>query len=207
VFAAFQSISYTKFLKMDEWPPLDSLEDYSSFVLDESFDIFGCINFDTDPSDDPFYETIPVILQDSSIGSVDETPRCPASAVPFSENFEPSLDSLESIDSYNGAEEPFSASQSSLLPFRGLVEIDAQDKLGTGYMDELSRVEKPKAKKLKWDQSIIVFPAKADSKKTPRQRKNFAKARRKEVALTRRVGACIQCKLKKSSVSPLFYGY
>jgi hypothetical protein len=192
---------------MDEWPPFDNLEDYSSHVLDESFDIFGCINFDTDLSDDPFYETIPVILQDSSIGFVDETARCPASAISFSKNFEPSLNSLESIDSYHGAEEPFSASQSSSLLFRGLVEIDAQDKLSTGYMAEPSRSEKPKAKKSKWDQSIIVFPANANSKKTPRQRKNFAKARRKEVALTRRVGACIQCKLKKSSVSPLFYGH
>jgi hypothetical protein len=190
---------------MDQWQPLDSLEDYSALFLDESFDIFGCVNFDADLFDPPSYDTIPAILPDTNIGWVDESSRCPASAESFSENVEP-LNSLQSIDGYFAAEEQISVSQSPPIPFRGppnLIGIDRGEILNIGCMPDPSEPEKLKTKKLKWNKSIIVFPSKADSKKTPRQRKTFDKARRKEVALTRRVGACIQCKLKKASVSIL----
>jgi hypothetical protein len=191
---------------MEPWQPFDSLGDYSTFFHDETFDIFGCINFDIDPLDQPIDETT---LQNSSISIVDdESLRLLDSPRIIFENVEVSSNSLQNIEGHHEAEEQDSESQLPLIPFgatANFVEFDKQDKLNTDNMaaPPPSKNEEPRAKKTKkkWDKSIVIFPAKADSKKTPRQRRNFSKVRKKEVALTRRVGACIQCRLKKASVS------
>jgi len=53
----------------------------------------------------------------------------------------------------------------------------------------------------KWDSSMIVFSANPSVQPVQRKRKAFDSSRKKEVALNRAIGACILCKLKKSSVS------
>lgn len=53
----------------------------------------------------------------------------------------------------------------------------------------------------KWEDSVIVFGAQPEIKVALRKRKRFDASRRQEVALHRLVGACIQCKLRKASVS------
>jgi hypothetical protein len=56
-------------------------------------------------------------------------------------------------------------------------------------------------KKPKLDESIIVFSVKQGRQVKPPRRSRFGNSRRKEVALNRIIGACMQCKLRKGSVS------
>lgn len=55
--------------------------------------------------------------------------------------------------------------------------------------------------KRKWDESIIVFSVNSDNRVKAKKRKCYDNVRREEVALTRIVHACIQCKLSKGRVS------
>jgi hypothetical protein len=59
--------------------------------------------------------------------------------------------------------------------------------------------------KRKIEDAIIVFSANADTKVVPKRRKAYSKSRKREVALHRMVGACIQCKVRKGSVSQLAF--
>jgi hypothetical protein len=51
------------------------------------------------------------------------------------------------------------------------------------------------------EDAIHVFRANPNIEVTPRKRKTFSTSRKAEVALTRRVGACVQCKKRKETVS------
>ncbi|KAF4628762.1 hypothetical protein G7Y89_g9391 [Cudoniella acicularis] len=54
--------------------------------------------------------------------------------------------------------------------------------------------------KRKWEESIVVFSTNPEEKEiVPRRRKSFSGRRKKEVALQRKIGSCVQCKLKKLS--------
>jgi hypothetical protein len=59
------------------------------------------------------------------------------------------------------------------------------------------------AKKRKWKESMVVFSSNPNVKISTRKRSAFDDNRRREVAMNRRVGACVQCKLRRGSVSPL----
>jgi hypothetical protein len=50
------------------------------------------------------------------------------------------------------------------------------------------------------EDAIHMFPANPNREVTPRKRKAFSLSRKAEVALTRRVGACLQCKKRKETV-------
>ncbi|KAK0104871.1 hypothetical protein ONS95_005137 [Cadophora gregata] len=52
--------------------------------------------------------------------------------------------------------------------------------------------------KRKIDQSVTVFSSTSSKEVTPRKRKTFSASRKKEVALNRKVGVCIQCKIRKN---------
>jgi hypothetical protein len=57
------------------------------------------------------------------------------------------------------------------------------------------------AKKRKWKESVVVFSSNPNVEIPTRKRSAFDEHRRKEVAIHRRVGACVQCKLCRGSVS------
>lgn len=57
------------------------------------------------------------------------------------------------------------------------------------------------ATKRKLEDSIHVFTANPNIEVTRRKRKTFSISRKAEVALTRKVGACVQCKKRKEAVS------
>jgi len=57
------------------------------------------------------------------------------------------------------------------------------------------------AKKRKWKESVVVFSSDPNVEISTRKRTAFDERRRKEVAMNRRVGACVQCKLRRGSVS------
>jgi hypothetical protein len=67
--------------------------------------------------------------------------------------------------------------------------------------------QKPPLKRKIWDESIIIFSSKPGEKAVSRRRKQYAPSRRKEVAINRLVGACIQCKIRKGSVSIISWRY
>ncbi|KAH6678188.1 hypothetical protein B0J14DRAFT_316756 [Halenospora varia] len=54
-------------------------------------------------------------------------------------------------------------------------------------------------KRRNWESSIILFSANPGSKVKPKKRKRFSEARKYEVALNRKIGACLHCKLKRLS--------
>ncbi|KAH7304893.1 hypothetical protein BKA65DRAFT_205484 [Rhexocercosporidium sp. MPI-PUGE-AT-0058] len=55
--------------------------------------------------------------------------------------------------------------------------------------------------KRKISESMVIFSATSNAEVKPRKRKAFSKSRKEEVALNRRIGACIQCKIKKNACS------
>ncbi|KAF8849451.1 hypothetical protein BDZ45DRAFT_680506 [Acephala macrosclerotiorum] len=55
-----------------------------------------------------------------------------------------------------------------------------------------------KPKKRKWEESVIIFSSEPNGTTQLRKRNAFDDARRREVALNRRVGACVQCKLRRA---------
>jgi hypothetical protein len=55
--------------------------------------------------------------------------------------------------------------------------------------------------KRKWEDGILVFGANEGNEIARRKRKAFSQSRKKEVALNRRIGVCIRCKIGKLSVS------
>jgi hypothetical protein len=55
--------------------------------------------------------------------------------------------------------------------------------------------------KRKWEESLIIFSSDPNGATKVRKRNAFNDARRREVALNRRVGACVQCKLRRGCVS------
>ncbi len=66
--------------------------------------------------------------------------------------------------------------------------------------DNLGNTASTTAKKRRWMDSIVVFGANEETKVTVRKRKNFSPTRKKEVAMNRRVGACLQCRIRKGRV-------
>ena len=57
-----------------------------------------------------------------------------------------------------------------------------------------------KNKKHKLDDFIVVFGLENGAELKPRKRKRYDQARRTEVALNRRIGACLSCRLRKRPV-------
>lgn len=53
---------------------------------------------------------------------------------------------------------------------------------------------------LPWRDSIVIFSSKPGVQTPTKSRKRFESRRKKEVALNRLVGACVQCKLRKEPV-------
>jgi hypothetical protein len=51
------------------------------------------------------------------------------------------------------------------------------------------------------EDAIHVFAANPNTQVTPRKRKAFSPSQKAEVASTRRIGACVQCKKRKEAVS------
>jgi hypothetical protein len=198
----FCSYSVLNHTNMDHWQAPDSLNDYS-FFFDDSLDIFGNVDFDANPLDQLLYATTaplsptswPCFLGDSL------TPPFPAEALLGNDEIDPN--SLQTIGDCPEPLEQHLRSQATSIPSRdlsNLLKVDQQARFYTLHKEGLLEVEKPKPKKTKWDKSVVVFSSKPNSTKAPRQRKSFGKSRREEVALTRKIGACIQCRIRKGSV-------
>jgi hypothetical protein len=187
---------------MDHWQTPDSLDDYSSF-FDDSLDVFGNVDFDANPLDQLLYATTAPLSPTFRPRFLGESLTLPFPAEALFGNDEIDTNSLQTIGDCPEPLEQHLRSQATSIPFRdpsNLLKVDQQARFCTIHKEGLLEVEKPKAKKTKWDKSVVVFSSKPNSTKAPRQRKSFGKSRREEVALTRKVGACIQCRIRKGSV-------
>ena len=187
---------------MDHQQTPDSL-DYSSFFFDDSFDVFGNVDFDAHPLDQLLYATTTPLSPTSKPCFLGESLTLPFPAAGLLGNDEINANSLQTIGDCPEPLQQHLTSQAASIPFRdpsNLLKVAQQARFCTIHEEGLLEVEKPKAKKTKWDKSVVVFSSKPNSTKAPRQRKSFGKSRREEVALTRKVGACIQCRIRKGSV-------
>jgi hypothetical protein len=191
---------------MDDWAVFGTPDDWSALFHDDLQDLFADINFTVEQAQCTSYalesEMVPgcnfLTGYDNSLIQAPEFSS-------FSEGHDTSP-LLQSLVEYIPSENVLHPSQ-SFVP-----TIELSDTLpipehppSDNKKDQPVESQKSKTKKLKWNDAIVVFPARADSVKTHRQRKSFGNVRRKEVALTRRVGACVQCKLKKTSVSVTYH--
>jgi len=182
---------------MDHRQTPDSL-DYSSFFFDDSLDVFGNVDFDAHPLDQLLYATTTPLSPTSQPCFLGESLTLPFPAAGLLGNDEINANSLQTIGDCPEPLKQHLTSQAASIPFRdssNLLKVAQQARFCTIHEEGLLEGEKPKAKKTKWDKSVVVFSSKPNSTKAPRQRKSFGKSRREEVALTRKVGACIQCRI------------
>ena len=56
-------------------------------------------------------------------------------------------------------------------------------------------------RKRAWLDSMVVFSTNQDMKVVEKKRKSFSPLRRKEVAMNRHLGVCLQCRIRKEGVS------
>jgi hypothetical protein len=89
------------------------------------------------------------------------------------------------------------------------IDIPTRSKVDSTLLSDLQEAccvtnhQLAQAKKRKWKESVIVFSSNPNVEIPTRKRTAFDERRRKEVAMNRRVGACVQCKLRRGSVSLL----
>jgi hypothetical protein len=93
-------------------------------------------------------------------------------------------------------------SQATISAYTGFDSSRSNPKSTSSVECQNLSLEAPAANKRKWESSIVVFSSNPDTKSKVkyRRRKGFDEARRKEVAMNRIIGACVQCKLRKGSV-------
>lgn len=192
---------------MDDWAAFGTLDDWSALFHDDLQDLFADINFTVEQAQCTSYDLeLGMVPGFNFLTGYDNSLIQAPGFSSISEGHDTSPLLLQNVVEYIPSEDVLHPSQ-SFVP-----AIELSDTLpipehppSDNKKDQLVESQRSKAKKLKWNDSIVVFPARADSRKTHRERKSFGNARRKEVALTRRVGACVQCKLKKTSVSMAYH--
>jgi hypothetical protein len=170
----------------------ETMDNYSSFLPDTYLDLFGDDAFDVDlmglPSSD---------LYDSA-------------------GWEQADANVQIFQSYDTAYPDIDndcntfpvMNSSMLLPRSGDTHPPAEHHTSdpntntTNYPSPSSpHHEETLSLKRKIEESMIVFAANPNVKVSPKKRKAFSKIRKQEVAMNRLVGACIQCKVRKGSVS------
>jgi hypothetical protein len=192
---------------MDTWGQPETSDNWLPGFHDEFQDLFPDINFDTDPVHCTTYEFETMMAPEFNLSFLAEYDRpfdSTAECSSFSEACDISTVHFQHNVDIVCPEDVLLTPRSIAVPPAELLEAPCRPENSQTDIQnrEIVKHNRSKAKNLKWNDSIVIFPANADSKKTPRQRRSFGSTRRKEVALTRRVGACVQCKLKKASVSP-----
>ena len=189
---------------MDDWNDASAFQDYSAFFPDETFDLFGDYQLDSELTSLPlpaFPEveigdlfTSPSAAADNAQGILDQVDPSPSdsglSIPPNSSTLEPEC--TDPSPKTSTADDPSSVQAPDVYP-----------RMSDGFdVGEASQRARP-GSQAPWRESLIVFSATTGAKVFTKQRRSFEPRRRQEVAMNRIVGACIQCKLRKSSVSEL----
>lgn len=184
---------------MDPSEPLTRLEDYWSCFPDDSYHLFGDCNFDLELPEFTFpggenQSTSVVELCDplENSGSQDVLSWDSQSA-------HADRGSLTTVsEGVEHSPQPYTPTfrDSSAVLSNETNNIPNEAEASPEKGDLAARPIK-----WRWDDSLIVFPANKDVSIGQRRRRAFAPSRRREVALNRLVGVCIQCKLRKGSVS------
>jgi hypothetical protein len=185
--------------KMDEFHLFDCLDEHSCDIADDFFDDVSNNNTG-DNFTEPFGISYSAMLDADQIAFDDQD---------ISLLYPWDFDQPEALgESARFTEDSTTSPDSELIIFTplhspvehsGFLEQELPRQLAGSANDQANTHSYKK--KRKWDDSIVIFSAKTDEKVTIRKRKRYGNERKKQVAAHRLVGACIQCKLRKGSVS------
>jgi hypothetical protein len=182
---------------MDDWNDMGDFRDYSAFFPDENCDLFGDSQLKFDLCHIPFPEieidnvfSFPGSVWDASTqdaGFKDSWPRDPGLTTPqpLSPTGPEALVHTQNSFTSGGVQ--------STQPLPAV-----PDDLDISDLNEAARSATRSTPP--WKDSLIVFSARSGVNVSQKQRKTFTPKRRKEVAMNRKIGACVQCKLKKAPV-------
>ncbi|PVH78343.1 hypothetical protein DL98DRAFT_656220 [Cadophora sp. DSE1049] len=170
--------------------------DFPLFFPDEGFNLFGDPSFDFDFSASPFLDFDYSSTNQHDVASNDrlETLSNTHSGITTPMTSHDNLEVSPVLTCEHAPASKSGHSKSHATP----------QGIGTRSSDQSSKapnsakMSSSETLKRKIDQSVIVFSSTSNKEVTPRKRKTFSASRRKEVALNRMVGVCIQCKLRKS---------
>jgi hypothetical protein len=187
----------------DLWGPLD---DYSIFFPGDELNLFGNdllgVDFDFDfeqfllpPTQDTFNPVVDSTPARPDFGTI--SPTLQHTATIYATDIGSNADSIDYPELSIPPLETISDGQRS-EPVEDKPEDSTRCHSEDEDQDNLSI-----SMKRKIEDAIIVFSANADTKVVPKRRKAYSKPRKREVALHRMVGACIQCKVRKGPVSQL----
>jgi hypothetical protein len=183
----------------DLWGPLD---DYSIFLPGDDLNLFGNdllgVDFDFDqfllpPTQDTFNPVADSTPARSDFGTISPTLQHTATTCATNTS-----SNAGSIDYPELSIPPLQTTSD------GQQSDPIEDKPADGtqcHSEDEDQDNLSISLKRKIEDAIIVFSANADTKAVPKRRKAYSKSRKREVALHRMVGACIQCKVRKGSVS------
>jgi hypothetical protein len=189
---------------MDDWNDTGAFQDYSAFSPDETFDLFGDYQLESElPSLPlPTFPEVEIGGLFTSLSAAADNAQCILDQVDPS-----SSDAGLSIPPNSSTVEPECIDSSpKTSTTEGLSSVQVPDVYprtpDRSNVGEASRSVR-QGSQAPWRDSLIVFSATTGAKVFTKQRRSFEPRRRQEVAMNRIVGACIQCKLRKGSVSEL----
>jgi hypothetical protein len=189
---------------MDSGSLFQAIDGYSaSFHTDDSFDLLGDFNFDLDFTDFHFPE---LELDFDSLQPLHSQLEPTLFHTSFTDSNADATSRVQdwSIHSSSEPEDPLLVSsdenESSLLGTGGSPSTYQSNEKAHSENSLEQSDDNFKAKR-KWEDSVTVFSSNDNWKVVQKRRKAYSPTRRKAVALNRLIGVCIQCKLRKGSVS------
>lgn len=184
---------------METMDPMHGPEGCSSPFLDNPGDIFEDLRFSLEPPD---FEFLDFDNQDMKSGSealysLEDTPH--VGIFSWTESLVSTYASTNEERCEKGLGHQIS--QASMVPSSKLTRASKSKKSDAAGAPQCAQSGISGPTKRKWDDSMIVFPVAPNEEMDVRTRKTYSPVRRKQVALNRLLGACIQCRVRKGSVS------
>ena len=187
---------------MDDWNDIGAFQDYSAFFPDETFDLLGDYQLGSELASltFPAFPEVEIGGHFTSLSAAADNAQCILDQLDTS----PSDSSLSNPPNASTVGPECTDSSPKTSTTEGLPSVQAlhvhprtSDGFNVGEASQSVR----QGSQAPWRDSLIVFSATTGAKVFTKQRRSFEPRRRQEVAMNRIVGACIQCKLRKGSVS------
>ena len=173
---------------MDSLNPCGLSEDYNVISSDEVFLLWGSelnlspfLSFDTDPGQ------MSLALPEPAFQHI-------STSLPPNSDFGESLDLIPDVDLQPN---PTFSPMAAPLPVNNTSSEGSRARTWPAS----HRRNSEDRTKHNLEDAYHVFAANPNIEVTPRKRKAFSTSRKAEVALTRGIGACVQCKKRKGTVS------
>jgi hypothetical protein len=184
---------------METLDPIHGADGCSSFFLDSPGEVFGEFPFSPEL---PYFDLLDFDNQDMKSSSealygLEDVGH--VGLFTWTENLVSTYASTSGERSGQGFGQSFS--EASMVPSLKLTESLESKKGYTIGATQRAESDRSRPIKRKWDEAMTVFPASPNEEMIVRTRKTYSPVRRKQVALNRLLGACIQCRVLKGSVS------